>query len=434
MNNKRYALIASHLWDGSSDHSQDDMAVLINGEKIEDVCPACKVPDNIRILRFEKGCTLLPGLIDAHVHYSPWMGPAFLAAGVTTVRDVGNDLDWILRQQACNHSDILSGPEIVCCGTMLDGPKPYWHYIGRGHADTDALRESIRQHAQRGIKHIKFYDGLNLEFIKEGLDEARKHNLWVLADFGTDEPKAEDAVYAGVNEIEHLTGCPPAWHKSHQSQQDSIIDVLLAQKTVMTPTLITYDHIGRALDIAFKFDSRRMWTHPTYLDIWQRIPQIRKEQREKFQEAALNQKRFVGRLYERQATLALGTDTPFQFIIPGFSVHDELSMYVDAGVSAVDALRSATSVNAALLGMEKLVGQIKPNFQADIIVVSSNPLEDIQNITNIECVVRRGLILPGQELKQLSTAQCNRTLDDPLTRDMLRYIVSTEATQKKLTS
>ena len=408
------------------------MAVVVNGEKIEQICPADRVPEHVETLRFEKGSTLLPGLIDAHVHYSPWMGPAFLAAGVTTVRDVGNDLDWILQQQARNRADILSGPEIVCCGALLDRPKPYWHFIRRGHADPDALRASIRQHAERGIRFVKFYDSLNLEFIEEGVRQARELGLWVLADFGTDEPKAEAAVRAGVNEIEQLTGCPAAWHSSTQDEKDRLIDVLLAHKVVLTPTLVTYDRLGRALELVFKFDNRREWVHPAYLDIWWRIPRVapdqRRAQRHSFQEAAPNQKRFVRRLYERRATLALGTDTPFQFIIPGFSVHDELSMFVDAGVSTVDALRSATSVNAALLGRDKLVGQIKPGSQADMIVVSSNPFEDIQNITGIECVVRRGLVLSDQQLKQRSAALCSEPLNDPITRDLHRYLASTQTT------
>ena len=63
--------------------------------------------------------------IDAHVHYSPVMGPAFLAAGVTTIRDVGNDLDWILAERARHDADTAAGPAILCCGFLLDGPTAY---------------------------------------------------------------------------------------------------------------------------------------------------------------------------------------------------------------------------------------------------------------------------------------------------------------------
>lgn len=427
LKNKKYAIVASKVWDGTSDNVQHGMAVIVNGQKIEAICPENQLPDTIEMCRFDKGSTLLPGLIDAHVHYSPWMAPAFLAAGVTTVRDVGNDLDWIIKQRTHNQNNIISGPDIVCCGTMLDGPDPYWHHIGRGHSDTKALRESIRQHAEQGIRYIKFYDGMDLEFIKEGVKEAKQHGLWILADFGTDEPKAADAVRAGINEIQHLSGCPAAWHTSDKNQQDELIDILLTHQVIMTPTMLNCDHLGRVLETVFQFDSRRKWVHPAYLDFWQQTPlrdQQHRELRAKFQKAAPNQKSFLKRLFERKITLGFGTDTPFQFIIPGFSVHDELAMYVDAGIPTLDALRSSTSINAALLGLEKSIGQIKPGFQADMIVVSSNPFENIQDISDIECVVRRGLILPHQELNQLSIAQCNQTLDDPLTRDMLRYLKS----------
>lgn len=434
----RYALVASHMWDGISNRARADLAVIVNGAQIEAVCPTNAVPHGIETRSFGAGSTLLPGLIDAHIHYSPWMGPAFLAAGVTTVRDTGNDLDWLLAQQARNRGDLLSGPEIVPCGLLLDGPRPYWHYIGRGHPDTDALRETIGRQAARGIRFAKFYDGLDQNFIQAGADEARRHGLWVLSDFGTDEPKAEQAVRAGVNEIEHLTGCPPAWHASTQADQDRLINVLLENHVVMVPTLITYEHIGRALDLSLQFDSRQVWAHPAYRDIWRRIPRIqmntRRDQRLRFQEAAVHQKRFARRLHERGATIGAGTDSPFSFILPGVGLHDELSMLVDAGLPPVDALRSATSVNAAIIGQKDRIGQVEAGFDADLLIASCDPLDDVHRIADIECVVRKGAILDQKELKERSLNEHRKTLDDPITRDLYRYLASVQDGTQRTTT
>ncbi|MCC6424036.1 MAG: amidohydrolase family protein [Phycisphaerales bacterium] len=432
MNNRRYAMIANEVWDGVSGQCRSNLAVIVDGEKIESTCPVDQVPREIEVVRLGADSVLLPGLIDAHIHYSPWMGPAFLAAGVTSVRDTGNDLDWIAAQQSRNSSDLLAGPQIISCGLLLDGPRPYWHYIGRGHPDANALRASIREEAKRGLRFIKFYDGLDQSFIEAGMKEAKELGLWVLVDFGTDEPKAVDAVRAGINEIEHLTGCPVAWHNSSQAEQDQLIDMLLARKVVMTATLITYCQLGRMQEMAYRFDGRQAWAHPTYRDIWRQIPPAPLAQRDKFQEATLNQKRFVKRLHERGATLAVGTDAPFAYILPGFGVHDELAMFVDAGVPEVASLRAATSGNAALLGLEKEVGRIETGFFADMLVVSGNPLKQIHNIANVECVVRRGRVLPLEQLKARSVDECGKTLDDPITRDLQRYMAS--AAQKRASS
>lgn len=423
---ERYAIITDKVWDGVSDKSVNGVAVVISGGMIERICAVDNLPAGIDRITFDKNSILLPGLIDAHIHYSPWMGPAFLAAGVTTVRDTGCDVDWILHQCAVNESDVAAGPEIIPCGQLLDGPKPYWHYIGRGHNHPDELCESIRRQAERGIRFVKFYDGLDQEFIRRGAEEARRLGLWILSDFGTDDPKAEQAVRAGVNDIQHLTGCPPAWHRSSVQEQDQLIDLLLEHNVVNTATLITFDHLGRAMELQYQFDSRNKWVHPFYLDLWRTLPvcqhEQRQAQREQFQFASLNQKRFVRRLYERNARLAIGTDTPFQFIIPGFSVHDELAMWVDAGLPAVAALRAATSQNAALLGEGDRLGQIKPGYQADFIVCTADPLDNIHNIAQIGCVVRRGVRLLNDELTQRSSAACAQTLHDPITRDLARYL------------
>lgn len=438
MNDKRYALIASQVWDGVSNRAERGLAVIIRGARIESICAVDSVPRDVEARTFADGSTLLPGLIDAHVHYSPWMGPAFLSAGVTTIRDTGNDLDWILAQQTRHRQDIAAGPEIVPCGVLLDGPRPYWHFIGRGHSDPQALRETIRQQAARGVRFAKFYDGLDDSFIRAGAEEARQLGLWVLSDFGTDEPKAESAIRAGVNEIEHLTGCPAAWHNCTQDDRDRMIDVLHEYRVAMVPTLITYEHIGRALDLAFQFDRRRQWAHPSYHDIWRRIPRIhmeaRKDQRHKFQEAAVHQKRFVGRMHERGVTIGAGTDSPFSNILPGFGLHDELSMLVDAGLPPVAALRSATSVNAGIVGQKELIGQIQAGFDADLLIVAGDPLENIHHIARTECMVRKGTMLVAENLKERSADECRRALDDPITRDLLRYLASVQDGTQRTTS
>jgi imidazolonepropionase-like amidohydrolase len=421
---KIYALAPDRIWNGVSDKPEAGQAVIVDDQTIEAICPVGQVPDSIPILKSGPNRTLLPGLIDAHVHYSPWMGPAFLAAGVTTVRDTGNDLEWILEQKARNEQDITAGPTILCCGYALDGPVPYWKYIGRSHPDTETLRQTIRQQAQRKIWGIKFYDGLSPELMAAGVDEARRHNLPVICDLGTDEPRAIPAVRAGVKEIEHLSGCPAAWHESTLTERDQLIDCFLRSQVTLMPTLAVWDHLGRVLDVVFKYDSRRKWVHPQYLRIWDNYPSRSAvpDRRLRFQRPICHMKQFLNHAFQRRVAIGLGTDTPFPNVIPGFSVHDELAMYVDAGLSPIDALRVATSTNARILGLDSRLGQIKPGMQADMLLVSGNPFAQISDIGNVEFVVRKGLPLDLAELMKVSSKCHLHIVDDPITRDLYNYL------------
>ncbi len=418
----RTAIVAEELWDGISQQSRPGAAVIINDGQIEAVCQTGELPSEIHRLEC-KGCTLLPGLIDAHVHYSRPMGPAFLAAGVTTIRDVGNDLEWILQQRVQHAADPALGPGIVCCGHLLDAAPAIWSRMGRPHADAAALRESVREEVARGVDAVKFYAGLNLEMLREGLDEARRHRAFTVAHLGN--VTAEDAARAGLHDIQHLTGCEPAWRASSQAEQDALIDVLLAHKTAVTPTLVVWDRFGRILDHAFDFDIRRRWLHPCHRDLWDHIRWRTDppENRLRFQAALPHLKRCLARMQQRGLTIGLGTDTPFPHLVPGFSVHDELAMYTDAGISPVDALRSATSVNARLLGLESRIGRIASGAQADLVAVEGNPLRRIQDIANVQFVMRAGRPFRLQELMNLSRAHHDRMPQDAVTLDLLTHRV-----------
>ena len=150
---ERYALVPDRVWDGHADDLTLNAAVVVEGALIHSVVPTSELPSELRQVSLD-GCTLIPGLLDAHVHYSPVMGPALLAGGVTTIRDTGNDLEWILDQRARHRNDPTLGPTILCCGHLHDGPEVYWKRIGRAHADADAVRESVpKTRGRRGGRH-----------------------------------------------------------------------------------------------------------------------------------------------------------------------------------------------------------------------------------------------------------------------------------------
>ncbi|MBX3010651.1 MAG: amidohydrolase family protein [Caldilineaceae bacterium] len=415
------ALCADNLWDGQADTVQPDMAVIVAGATIEAIVPTSALAADLPRVALP-GCTLLPGLIDAHVHYSDSMGAAFLAAGVTTIRDVGNDLAWILAQRARHAADPSCGPTIVCCGILHDGPRVYWQSMGRAHADAASLRASIRHHVEQGVDQIKLYASLDLGLLRAGVEEAHRHGKFILAHLGS--TRGEDAAQSGLNEIEHLDQCQVAWRAATEPEDDDFIKLLLKHQVVIDPTLVVWDRLGRILDRAFHHDERRQWVHPCYLDIWNRYLSRTEapHRRLRFQAAMPHLKRFLARAQAQGVVVALGTDTPFPHLIPGFSLHDELAMYVDAGLRPVDALRSATAVNAQVLGLGERVGQLRAGMVADMIAVQGNPLASIDQISQIERVMHAGQLFTPAALLPVLQRTFSTIPTDAITQDLLRYV------------
>ncbi len=415
-----FALIADRVWDGVADGPLHGHAVIVEGRRIAAVPAVEKLPAGLRRIELA-GCTLMPGLMDAHVHYCTPMGPAFLAAGVTSVRDVGNDLEWILATRQRHADDPTLGPAIVCCG-QLHNARPHWPRMGSLNADEAALRQSIRHHAARGVDQIKLYAALALDMFTAGVDEAHRHGKRVAAHLGMVDGAA--ACRAGVDCIEHLDRCTVAWGPATREQDDAFIDLLLERGVAIDPTFVVWDRLGRILDHAFLHDARRRFVHPCHLDVWKRYLSRfgDPDGRLRFQAAMPHLKRFMRRAHERGVTVAVGTDTPFPHLVPGFSVHDELSMFVDAGLAPIDALRAATSVNARVLGVADKAGRIAPGFDADLLAVRGDPLACIDDIGSVERVVRAGVVVDANDLAARMHAEAQRNNEDPVTLDLLDYI------------
>lgn len=415
---ERYAIVPDGVWDGVADARADGQAVVVDGRRIESVVPAGELPEDIARVDLP-GATLLPGFIDAHVHYSSVMGPTFLAAGVTTVRDTGNNLEWILEQRGLNDGRNGRGPSIVCCGHLQDGPEKYWPRMGTANADAEAVRASIRRHIEAGADAIKLYPGLDVEMTAAGIDETHRLGKPVTAHLGT--TGVEDAVRAGLDCIEHLARCDVAWRAAETEEDDVLIDLLLEHGAAVDPTTVIFDRSSRNLDLVFGRDEALRWVHPAHLHYWKtgrpRIDEA--EARLQSQRTITHLKRFLKRAHERGVTVAIGTDTPFPRLPPGFSLHDEMGVYADAGIAPVDILRSATSVNARVLAIEDRAGRIAPGLDADLVAVRGNPLDDIRDVNATELVARRGEVLDPEKLYREVESTFGETPDDAITQDLL---------------
>ena len=416
-----YALLPDALWDGESQSVTEGLAVVVEKGVIVEICPAGSLPTAIGRHKLT-GCLLMPGLIDAHVHFSAISGSLFLAAGVTTVRDTGNELDWILGERAANAEDPTRGPRILCCGHALDAEEGIWKHVVRRHATEEDLRRSIGEHVRREVDAIKLYASLDAPMLRAGVEEAHGHGMFTLAHLNY--TSAIEAASTGLDEIEHFSRCDVAWREATEEEDDQLIDLFLEHGVVMNPTLNVWDRLGRVMEHSFLHDTRRSWVHPEYLDFWERFPYRRCEPgpRLRYQSLMPNLKRFLLRCHERGVIIGAGTDTPFPNLIPGFSLHDELSQYVDAGISPVDSLRAATVTNAKILGLEGTIGRLKPGMRADMVAVEGNPLLRIDDLSNIRSVFRSGIRLDPESLLERAQESFNERLEDPMTLDFREFV------------
>jgi imidazolonepropionase-like amidohydrolase len=416
----RYALLPDQVWDGRADTVASGMAVIVEGNRISDVLPAAQLSAGVAKSRLP-GCTLIPGLIDAHVHYVESAGPAYLAAGVTTVRDVGNDLDWILGQRERNKGSSLKGPRILCCGRLLDGNEGIWQYVVKRHTDEKSLRASIRENVTRGVDQIKLYASVDAKLLKAGVEEAHSLGKFILAHLNS--TSAEDAADAGLDEIEHFSRCDVGWRTATTEEDDRLIERFLRHGTIMDPTLVVWDRLGRAMDHGFQHDERLRWVHPFLRDIWERFPYRNTEpaNRLRFQALMPNLKRFYLRCHQRGVVIAAGTDTPFINLIPGFSLHDELAQAVDTGLRPVDALRAATATNAKVLGLGDEIGGLRRGMQADLVAVTGNPLRRIDDVANIAMVVKQGVRVDIEEMFKAAKRAFKKPMTDPMILDLADY-------------
>ena len=420
----RFALAPTALFDG--ERLRKAHAVIVEGERVAGVAPVGSLPEAMEVQRLD-GCTLLPGLIDCHTHLSDWMLPAFLAAGVTTVRDTGNDLAWILRRRARTGADPMAGPDILCCGPLLDGDSAFWPHIGRPHADAAAIRRSVDEMAERGANAVKLYVHLTTEQIGAAATQADHRGLPLLAHLGPSVDLAT-AVSAGVREVQHLTGCVhhvEGWRTNVDEVAASAVS-LAAAGVAQCPTLVVWDRLCRLNDTAFRHDRRDRWVHPEIAAVWQRFPHRTGEVADRLdrQRSVNTMKRVLGALAGAGCTVIAGSDAPFPLLGPGFSLHDELSLLVDAGLEPAAALSSATSVAADHLGLADL-GRIRAGSIADMVAVGGHPLEDICVLSDVRLVLRRGRIVNFEALGATAAQLFARPADDPFSRLMIDFATPT---------
>ena len=378
------ALVGATLTDGTGTAAIPNATVVIANGRIVATGPSAvtKVPAGTRRLDVH-GKTIVPGLWDshAHLHQLEWV-PVYLAAGITTVRDMGNELSFITALRTTVQSGRANGPNILAAG-LIDGPGP--NAFGAMSADTPSEgREIVRRYHALGFEQMKLYSLLSPAVVGAVCDEARKLGMTVTGHIPTSMTLLA-AIDSGMDQIAHQ----PIRGDVGSDELNRTIAQLRRHGTVVDPTS-SWGEIG---------GHSQAEPMQRCQPVTQHLPQIFLQTRAAgwgapgvdtaTAHARLARSLAVtGALHDAGVPIVAGTDEG----VPGFSVDRELELYVIAGFTPIDALRAATAVPAKAMHMDKELGTVEVGKRADLLVLDANPLENIANIRTVRLVMKGGML------------------------------------------
>jgi imidazolonepropionase-like amidohydrolase len=364
----------------------DATVVVIDGQiSAVGAARSVKVPAGATVID-ATGKTLIPGLWDMHAHFEQveW-GPIYLASGVTTVRDVGNELEFITSVRDAIASGKGVGPRLLLAG-IVDGTGP--NAMGAIHASTpDEGRDVVRRYKDAGFDQIKIYSSIKLDVLRAITMEAHRLGMTVTGHV-PDGIDAFQAIAAGMDQINHIEYVESVSHPDPAR----IIAVMKQHHTVLDPTMALYELLARPFtqpidefEPGFAHVAREL-TAP--LAGFGSSPDASVPRRRRFdRELGL-----LGELHRAGVPIVAGTDQS----VPGFSLHREMELYVKAGFKPLEALQSATIVPAKAMGKDRDSGSIEVGKRGDIVILDANPLDDIANARKIFRVVTNGRVFsPG---------------------------------------
>ncbi|MBS0266644.1 MAG: amidohydrolase family protein [Planctomycetes bacterium] len=363
------------------------------------------------------GRTLLPGLFDMHGHMGHWAGLQHLAGGVTSVRDLGNDNKFLTGLIDSVESGSAVGPHITPAG-FIEGTSPFSAKSGFVCAELSEVKQAIDWYAQRGYPQIKIYNSFHAEWVPETVKYAHARGLRVSGHVPA-FMRAEDVVLSGFDEIQHINQvllnffvkpqddtrtlarfnlvAQQTYRLDFQSAEvRNFVGLLRSRQTVIDPTIAIFEGM---------FAQQQGEMNPCYSKIAAHLPlatqrslrtnsmKIPEGSAQPYRESFAKMVQFVGDLHREGVPLVAGTDDK-----PGFTLHRELELYVEAGIPAAEALRIATWNGAKYTRTLSRTGSIAPGKAADLILVEGDPTQDISALRQIRLVLKDGVAYYPSEI------------------------------------
>ncbi|MDX2048256.1 MAG: amidohydrolase family protein [Chitinophagaceae bacterium] len=408
---------------------KDSVIVNISSKKIQPV--SVKTIDG-------SGKYLIPGLWDMHTHIwsDEFYFPLLIANGVTGVRGMFEDVKNVAAWRKKIADGKINGPVIFSGGPIVDGPQPVWpgsvavKNPEDGRRAVDSLKNKLH------TDFIKVYSLLSRESYFAIAEECKKQNI-PFAGHVPNLVTVMEAAKAGQKSMEHLYGMIEAASDSsdyyYRLLQGKITDTTLSSRqqrrkfllrtykpenfkrfakelsqynSWICPTLTVNKGIAYMNDSTLLDDPRMQYMGVFYRNFWDPRKDFRFKtwtdetfaiQREEFKLKL----KLVKELHAAGVKIIAGTDFPNPHCYPGFGIHDELALLVEAGLTPAEALRTATYNAALFFGINNRYGTVAKNKMADLLILDANPLEDISSTKKINSVIFQGKLINKDELKGL---------------------------------
>jgi imidazolonepropionase-like amidohydrolase len=408
------------LFDSTSGKLVANQRVIVHGDRIASVAPddGSATPSGAEVID-GGGKTLLPGLWDMHAHLFREFAFLDIAAGVTTVRDMGNAIDELrkLRQQIQDGTQI--GPRVVMAG-FIDAPGPFEGPVKVLVSTPEEARKQVDQYADLGYVQIKIYSSVKPELVPIIAEEAHKRGLRVSGHVPSGMI-AEQFVRDGADEIQHMnfiflnfmpdvkeTRTPARFIEPgkrggaldlNSQPVNDFVAFLKAHHTVIDPTMAiwqaTYlDRRGEPghMDAAV-FDRLPVQGQRSSLTAGEALDASDPANDKLYRAAYANMVRMVKKLYDNGVQIVAGTDDS-----NGYSLDRELEIYNEAGISAPEVLRIATIEAAQVMHMDHDFGSVTPGKYADMLLVNGDPTTHISDVRHVGTVIKGGVIYKPAEM------------------------------------
>ncbi|HWC75052.1 MAG TPA: amidohydrolase family protein [Gemmatimonadales bacterium] len=399
------------VFDAPNARAVPGQTVVVRGNRIESLGPdnAAHIPTGARVID-ASGKTLLPGLWDMHTHNGPLDGRMHIAAGVTSVRDMGNDIDDLRRLRESWDSGTAIGPRVMMAG-FIDGPGPYAGPTKVLVSTRDSALAWVDRYKALGYEQIKLYSSLDTALVRPIAE--RTHALGLrLSGHIPNHMTATKAVLAGYDEIQHINmlflnfegdsidtrgpsrfSAPGRYGADLDLGADSVrafLQLLKDHHTVIDLTLATFEGMYTVRPGTMDEGGKR---------IANRMPaQVRRDllsggiaqsdsQLTRYRASWAKMLAFAKALYDNGIPIVAGTDC-----MAGFCLERELELYSKAGIPNERVLQIATWGGATVMKRTDRLGAIRPGYLADLVLVAGDPVADITNIEHTDLVMKDGVI------------------------------------------